>query len=266
MNQSGWISILLKSMTWLRKMWLESIRKMFNSVHLSVLEQHTHRCLWKDLEDRPSDVWCIGRVNMGDKLAGTASIEAKDRTAALFRHINPQAADLIIESSYVDDFIDSIWSLEVVKKVTHDADLIISKGGFRVKAGSLVVMAKNEVHQVLGMSYAASDEWIVFHVALNFSPKRRKLHSQPNLDRTKTPQWSQISWQDTWFFNRSWGSLTRSGSLHTLWWLRRFIFGKPGSWSWVGMNPYPGNYVWNGENSLPRCSALKITSSVDTWK
>ena len=151
------------------------IRKMYNSVHLDILEQHTHRFLWRDLEDRPPDVWCITRVNMGDKLDGTISIEAKDRTAELFRHINPQAADLIIESSYVDDIVDSVPSLEVAKKVTHDADLILSKGGFKVKGwlfgGDDVPTAKNEVHQVLGVSWIASEDLIVFQVSLNFSPK-----------------------------------------------------------------------------------------------
>ena len=130
------------------------IRKMYNSVHLDILEQHTHRFLWREL----------------------------------FRHINPQAADLIIESSYVDDIVDSVPSLEVAKKVTHDADLILSKGGFKVKGwlfgGDDVPTAKNEVHQVLGVSWIASEDSIVFQVSLNFSPKRRNLHSQPDLDRT----------------------------------------------------------------------------------
>ena len=119
------------------------------------------------------------------------SIEAKDRTAELFRHINPQAADLIIESSYVDDIVDSVPSLEVAKKVTHDADLILSKGGFKVKGwlfgGDDVSAAKNEVHQVLGVSWIASENSIVFQVSLNLSPKRRNLLSQPDLDRTQIP-------------------------------------------------------------------------------
>ena len=100
-----------------------NIRKMYNSVQLNILEQHTHRFL--DLEDRPPDVWSITRVNMGDKPAGTISTEAKDRTAELFRHFIPLAADLIIESSYVDDVVNSVPRLEVAKKVTHDADLIL---------------------------------------------------------------------------------------------------------------------------------------------
>ena len=128
---------------------------------------------------------------MGNKPAGTISIEAKDRTAELFRHINPQAADLIIESSYVDDIVDSFPSLEVAKKVTHDADLILSKGGFKVKGwifgGDGVPVAKNEVHQVLGVSWIASEDSTIFQVSLNFSPKRQNLHSQPDLDCTQIP-------------------------------------------------------------------------------
>ena len=52
------------------------IRKTYNSVRLEKLEQHTHRFLWRNLENRKPDIWTITRVNMGDKPAGAIAIEA----------------------------------------------------------------------------------------------------------------------------------------------------------------------------------------------
>ena len=110
------------------------IRKMYNSVYLAELEQHTHRFLWRDLKvDSPPETWCITRVNMGDKPAGAIAIEAKDRTADLFKHINPAAAEFIKGSSYVDDLVDSIDSLNQAHDLAKGTDEILAKGGFKVK-------------------------------------------------------------------------------------------------------------------------------------
>ena len=90
------------------------IRKMYNSVYLEMLEQHTHRFLWRDLQDRPPDVWCVTRVNMGDKPAGAITVEAKDFTAERFKEVTPDAASFIIGSSYMDDLVDSVPTEEVL--------------------------------------------------------------------------------------------------------------------------------------------------------
>ena len=110
------------------------IRKMYNSVYLDEVGQHTHRFLWRDMElDCSPDIWCITRVNMGDKPAGSIAIEAKDRTADMFRQINPPAADFIVQSSYVDDLVDSFANEQEARCVADDSEKILAKGGFKVK-------------------------------------------------------------------------------------------------------------------------------------
>ena len=167
------------------------VRKMYNSVYLEPLEQQTHRFLWRDLGDRPPDIWCITRVNMGDKPAGTISIEAKDRTAEMFRHLSPKAADLIIYSSYVDDLVDSVPSYAEAQQLTKDADQILSKGGFTVKGWSFggrdVPEAGTDIQQVLGVCWIADEDKILFKVSLNFSPKRRNVCSGPDLTKHDVP-------------------------------------------------------------------------------
>ena len=170
------------------------IKKMYNSVFLEELEQHVHRFLWRDLEDRRPDVWCITRVNMGDKPAGAISIEAKDRTADLFRSTNPKAADLIKDSAYVDDLIDSVSSYDEARVLAKDVDLILSKGGFKVKGwlyggqGVPDVISESEVQQVLGVFWIASIDVIMFKAILDLSPKRRNIHNAPNQLSTQIPE------------------------------------------------------------------------------
>ena len=58
------------------------IRKMYNSVYLDEVGQHTHRFLWRDMEiDRSPDIWCITRDNMVINLQDP--LRLKQRTALL---------------------------------------------------------------------------------------------------------------------------------------------------------------------------------------
>ena len=167
------------------------IKKMYNSVFLEELEQHTHRFLWRDLEDRPPDTWCMTRVNLGDRPAGTIAIVAKDMTADMFKHINERAAHMIKYSTYTDDIIDSIDDFPTALQLSEGVDLILSKGGFKTKGwtfgGSGVPDSSSEVKVVLGVSWVASEDVILFPIVLNFSPKRRNVHTGPNMTSTDIP-------------------------------------------------------------------------------
>ena len=164
------------------------IKKMYNSVLLEPLEQHTHRFLWRNLEARRPDVWCITRVNMGDKPAGAIAVEAKDMTAERFRDIDPKAADSIVGSSYVDDIVDSVPTVEEASSQTSGMDAILEKGGFKVKGwliGGLPVDSdsceNSESVSVLGVWWHPTRDIIHFRVKLNFSTKCRGVRTGPDV-------------------------------------------------------------------------------------
>ena len=168
------------------------IRKMYNSVHLAILEQHTHRFLWRNMEDRAPDVWCVTRVNMGDKPAGAIAVEAKDLTAERFKEVSPEAASLIVESAYVDDLVDSVAEEQKARSLAADAEKILEKGGFKLKEwffGGVGVDNKDEsgVLQVLGVHWDPREDVIQFKPVLNFSRKRRGLRVGPPLTRDQLP-------------------------------------------------------------------------------
>ena len=133
------------------------IRKMYNYVHLEEQEIHTHRFLWRDMEDRQPDIWCITRVNLGDKPAGTIAIVARDMTAQKFGSFNPEASDMITYHTYTDDMINSVLDQDKALTLSADVDLILSKGGFHTKSwtfgGVGVTGASAETKEVLGVSW-----------------------------------------------------------------------------------------------------------------
>ena len=110
------------------------IRKMYNSVGLEELEQHCHRFLWRNLDSsREPDVYVMTVVCMGDKPAGAIATEAIYMTADRFGGDDPEAASLIHNSTYVDDFLDSVDSVEMALDLGKRVEVMLSKVGFKIK-------------------------------------------------------------------------------------------------------------------------------------
>ena len=62
------------------------IKKMYHSVHLSEVDQHMHRFLWRNLDiNRAMDTYIMTRVSFGDKPAGTIAAVAFQKTAKKYK-------------------------------------------------------------------------------------------------------------------------------------------------------------------------------------
>ena len=196
------------------------IRKMFHSIHLKPLEQHCHRFLWRDLEtDQEPDVYVMTRVNMGDTPAPAISTEAVYKTADMFEADSPKAANLLKRSSYVDDLIDSQPSPPEALKIARETEDMLGKGGFVVKCwqfsgepsprtGKMLSVSDDTIVEpdgterthtnmlkgsesnlrVLGLGWNPVEDTVVFEVSLNFSKKKKGIHTGPNLKKADLPQ------------------------------------------------------------------------------
>ena len=180
------------------------IRKMYNSVYINDVEQHCHRFLWRNLDDtRPPDVYIIQRVNMGDKPAGAIASEALYKTAHMFQSDYPQVADLLTQSTYVDDIIESVDSLDEAVKLATDTSKVLGEAGFRVKSWlfsgesaprvdpnvktTSVDESDSECSRVLGVVWNSKADVITFVPSLNFSVKRKGVYTRDNLHESEVP-------------------------------------------------------------------------------
>ena len=60
------------------------IKKMYHAVKLSLMDQHTHRFLWRNLElHRKPDVYVMTSVSFGDRPAGNIAMAALRKTAEM---------------------------------------------------------------------------------------------------------------------------------------------------------------------------------------
>ena len=110
------------------------IKKMYHAVKIPLLDQHTHRFLWRNLElNRSVDTYVMTSVSFGDKLASCIASTALQKTADMNQLEYPEAAKVIKTNSYVDDIIDSTRASASAVKLTEEIDTVLKTGGFTIK-------------------------------------------------------------------------------------------------------------------------------------
>ena len=107
---------------------------MHHSVLLSEADVHCHRFLWRDLDSsRKPEVYAIQRVNMGDRPAAAIATEALRQTAEKCKTAHKKAAEFVLNSTYMDDLVDSVNTIDEAFKLAKDTHVVLKSGGFSVK-------------------------------------------------------------------------------------------------------------------------------------
>ena len=191
------------------------IPQMFHSIDIPVLDQMTHQFLWRDLdEQREPDTYVMTAVKMGDRPSGTMAIATLRKTAEMSKDEFPSSSETILNNSYMDDIPETAGSAEEAQKITSEIDKILNCGGFKINGwimsgqdqgqergfqaqrledqhlvqvltGSKPDIA--ELERVLGMGWDPFKDVLCYRVKLNFSKKKRKVLTQPNLSWQEIP-------------------------------------------------------------------------------
>lgn len=177
------------------------ISKMYHTIKISMLDQHTHRFLWRDMDsNRQPDHYVLNSVTFGDRPSGVIATLALRQTVHKFGSAFPEVKDMIMNNTYVDDILHSIDDVDRAFNLIHDTEEILALGGFHVKYW--VVSGCHESHDVnvmesncekiLGLKWKPKGDYFFFTVNVNFSPRVRKIRVGPHLQRyeieTKFPQ------------------------------------------------------------------------------
>ena len=154
------------------------IKKMYNSIFLSLLDQFTHLFLWRNMDkSRVPDIYKINRVSFGDRPAGTIAILALRKTAELFGHTYAEAANIIKNDSYVDDIIFSTNQNSKADSLRNEIDFILREGGFEIKEwimsgqrlyNSELGTYEDHEEKVLGIVWNCTHDIFKFNVKLRF--------------------------------------------------------------------------------------------------
>lgn len=187
------------------------IGKMYHSIDIPLLDQMTHRFLWRELNvEKQPDTYVMTSVNMGDRPSGTMAMVALRKTAEMSKTKFPRSSETILTNSYMDDIPESTDTIQDAMRITKEIDEILEVGGFKIKGWIISgkeqnTLSKNladqqvvqlltcsdgdipNLERVLGMGWVPNEDVLRYKVKLNFSAKKRKIHTEPNLSANQVP-------------------------------------------------------------------------------
>ena len=168
------------------------IKKMYHTVKTTVLDQHTHRFLWRDMvTDKAPDTYGIQRVSFGDKPSATIATMALCKTAEMGSEQFPDAAKIVKDNTYMDDIIESTIDLPTAQKLMQDIETLIIKGGFKLKEwifsrdssnGKMPIPNESNVatEKVLGVNWDPIKDHLCFSAKPNFFSNRKRKVQKDN--------------------------------------------------------------------------------------
>nr|XP_049467061.1 uncharacterized protein LOC125908380 [Anopheles coluzzii] len=153
------------------------VKEMFLQIMIRKEDKHAQRFLWRYEPTDELKTYIVDVVMFGSACSPATAQYVKNRNAREHMEQFPRAVEGIIESTYVDDFLDSFETEEEACQVSHDVREIFRNGGFELRnwtSNSMELMRclgeangdikclssmGDEAERVLGMRWnPASDE------------------------------------------------------------------------------------------------------------
>lgn len=183
------------------------IKKMYHTVATTTLDHHTHRFLWRDMNsNKEPDTYVIQRVSFGDKPSGAIATVALRKTAEMSKDRYPEAMEIILTNTYMDDIIESVDTESKAKQLTDDIENLLEQGGFKLKEWiysgiqsnkndeQVVIESHTTTEKVLGVVWTPRTDEFTFKVQMTLSsPKSKKKRASRRASSNGTNQTSQTS-------------------------------------------------------------------------
>jgi hypothetical protein len=110
------------------------IKEMFNQVVLAPGDRRYHRLLWRDLDStRPMDTYEAVRLVFGDKSSPFLAQYVMRHQASSMKDVYPEASESILESTYMDDVIDSYEDVQTTLRVRQELREVLLPAGFEIR-------------------------------------------------------------------------------------------------------------------------------------
>ena len=152
----------------------------------------------------------------------------------------PQAVDAILKNSYIDDIADNAKDIQTAVRITNEVDSIVKQGGFEIKQWFFTSVsscnntamsdrsksdasfslqesnmfgdifsryqpldsAAGNGQKILGLKSDPKDDEFRFEVHVNFSPKRGKLRTGPDLRLENIPSEVPVALTKEWYYRK----------------------------------------------------------------
>ena len=167
------------------------LSKMYHSVHTTEREKHLRRII------HDGRTYGFTRAMFGDKCAAAIAGEAVRETAKIYKHIDEDAADKIIEDTYVDDSATGADETSDIVRLKENIPKIMNQGSFKVKGfvtsgddddEARALLGGKEVGRVLGIPWHPKADEFSVQVNIDVSERRKGSRSGSSLSADEIPQ------------------------------------------------------------------------------
>ncbi|XP_033099500.1 uncharacterized protein LOC117103114 [Anneissia japonica] len=159
-------------------------KKIYHSVGISELDQHTHRFLWRNMDvNQPIRTYCVTAVNFGDGPSATIAIRALQKTAELYKDEFPEAAMTLENNVYMDDIVDNVPDVNKAYERAKEIDTVLAKGKFMMKEW-IVSGVENEPTKFLGLKWNPRDDQLKVPIPTQLTDEFEKLTKRKCLSAT----------------------------------------------------------------------------------
>ncbi|XP_062710822.1 uncharacterized protein LOC134288907 [Aedes albopictus] len=134
------------------------IREMFHQVRIIPQDKQSQRFLYRNHPDQPPQVFVMDVATFGATCSPCSAQFVKNTNAQDFASQFPRAAEAIINAHYVDDYLDSVDTIDEAVELVKDVKFVHAQGGFDIRNFS---SNSSEVLQRLGEAENVNDKSMV---------------------------------------------------------------------------------------------------------
>ncbi|XP_062711694.1 uncharacterized protein LOC134289606 [Aedes albopictus] len=109
------------------------IREMFHQVRIIPQDKQSQRFLYRDHPDQPPQVFVMDVATFGATCSPSSAQFVKNTNAQSFASQFPRAAEAIVNAHYVDDYLDSVDTIDEAVKLVKDIKFVHAQGGFDIR-------------------------------------------------------------------------------------------------------------------------------------
>ncbi|XP_062714235.1 uncharacterized protein LOC134291008 [Aedes albopictus] len=109
------------------------IREMFHQIQIIPQDKQYQRFLFRERQDEEPEIYVMDVATFGATCSPCSSQFVKNKNAKEFESEFPKATEAIINAHYVDDFLDSVDSVEEAVKLIQDIKHVHAQGGLEIR-------------------------------------------------------------------------------------------------------------------------------------
>ncbi|XP_053699404.1 uncharacterized protein LOC128746376 [Sabethes cyaneus] len=128
------------------------VKEMFLQIRMRAADKHAQRILWRTDTVHDPEIFLVDVATFGSTCSPASAQFVKNQNAREHSDRFPRAADGILQSTYVDDYLDSFGSEEEACRISEEVRQIFRNGGFQLRNW---ISNSESVLQHLGETQAA---------------------------------------------------------------------------------------------------------------